>query len=176
MLLPKRLNGCRTTHQPSAAEACLLFLVMGAGEQAQHAGQPYFVLNEGAALLIANRRSPIVTSGCRIARLAQGTSAPQLLPCTSSTCASTLLAVYLHHLPDLLGSSPAALNLLDNHLAYCGLATLVLAAPGAALAAAHSTVTAFGSGSSVLRSLLSSSDAEAGGATLRLPLLTLCYG
>ncbi|KAI7846028.1 hypothetical protein COHA_000565 [Chlorella ohadii] len=105
-----------TTHQPSNAEACLLFLVMG--------------------------------------------------------------AVYLHHLPDLLGSSPAALALLDDHWAYCGLAALVLAAPGAALAAAHAAVTALGSGGSVLRSLLSSSDAEAGGlvgAARRTPLLSMCY-
>lgn len=116
---------------------------------------------------------PIVTQSVRSCAGHHCTPASAL---TSIPCASTLLAVYLHHLPDLLGSSPATLNLLDNHLAYCGLATLVLAAPGAALAAAHSAVTAFGSGSSVLRSLLSSSDADAGGAALRLPLLTLCYG
>lgn len=90
----------------------------------------------------------------------------------------SLSTVYLHHLPDLLGSSPAALALLDDHWAYCGLAALVLAAPGAALAAAHAAVTALGSGGSVLRSLLSSSDAEAGGlvgAARRTPLLSMCY-
>ena len=85
-------------------------------------------------------------------------------------------AVYLHRLPLLL--DPAAADwLAGNPAAYCGVAALVLAAPGALLWSAHSLVdlpAASGRGTAALAtamfaSLRSGSHDEAGGQAVAAP-------
>ena len=78
-------------------------------------------------------------------------------------------------MPELMAPlGSAATGLLDNHLAYCGLATLMLAAPGMALLTAHSAVLAHSSGGTLLASISGSFD-EGSGPRGAASFLTLAY-